>query len=661
MKTAVYKGSIEKKFLKAIFFLIFTVSVSGYFLFVGWYLYDQKTKNKELAQDITQVLSQDFVRLMLLDDLHTASDITTKLHSFPLLHQVVLYNTHQKKVFQYNPKKTLAQEKAFTTSTDLTYAGTLYGKLIFEFQVKSLQETLEENLPILIFFLLFFLFLSLVLAKVYAKHFSKPIVHMVDFLEKIDFHDNKKYYIEGAYDDEIGKLYEEINIMFSKMFDFIKQRDKAQQQLAIIMQYDSLTGLLNKNGFIESLDFLLHDRGKQWNLMFYIKITNLRNINHVYSYKHGDLLLQELAKTIKKEFKDATLQANPSIGDFILFYQNIHIKKHKALLKAQTIADTILALLSQPITIHNKIIKPELSIGIDLFNKEKDPLQIIKHTNIALEIARENNQKIVYFDKTNELKIKTVFNVYEDLLIALKEEQLELYYQFQYNKEKKIFGAEALIRWNHPKYGLLLPGKFIPIAEKTDLIIEIGNWVIESACKQLHIWNQTNQTKNLKISINISVKQFHQHNFITQLHTAISKYEVHPSQLKLELLESLFIENPEKVAHKMIELKKLGFQLSLDDFGTGFSSLQYIKNFPLDQIKIDQSFVLNMFHNKKDIQIIKSILYLASLLNMDVIAEGVEEKEHYEKLKELGCHYFQGYYFAKPQDITAVNSILMEQ
>jgi diguanylate cyclase (GGDEF)-like protein len=660
MQTATYKGSIQKKFTRAIFVLISIVTLSGYLLFVSWYIYNQNQKSIILAKDVTQILSQDFLKLMLLDDLNTASDLTTKLQAFPQIDHVILYDKKNKRIFQYKKEEQIQKSQLFQTTTQLNYNKTNYGKLLFEFKVESLYEILRSDLPILLLVLFIFLSFSLLLARSYATYFSRPLLYLVNFLEQIDFQkDCKHYYINGKYDDEIGKLYEEINIMFSKIFDFITQRDKAQEQLKFMMQYDALTGLLNKNGFLETLKNILKEENSYWSAMFYVKITNLRTINHVYDYKFGDYLLRETAKKIRKNFKDSTLSATLSPGDFVLYYQYISTSKKTTLLEAQHIADSLVAILSHTLHIENKILKPEVYVGVDIFYDEQNPLEILKHTNIALDIAKSKNQRIVYFDKENEIELQEVFNVFEDLQVALEKEQFELYYQLQYNSKREIFGAEALIRWNHPKYGLLAPSKFIPIAERTDFIIDIGEWVLNAACKQLKLWQNNKKTKEWTLSVNISAKQFYRDNFV-QIVKEISKtHNINTTHLKLELLESLFIEKPHEVAQKMQELKKLGFQLSLDDFGTGYSSLQYLKIFPLNQIKIDQSFVLNMFANEKDVQIIKSIIYLGELLGIDVIAEGVEEYAHYEELRTLGCHAFQGYYFAKPQNIKDISALLL--
>ncbi len=652
MQTSVYKGSIQKKFIKAIFFLISFIVLTGYIFFISWYIYKQNDDRIYLAQSMTKVLSQDFVRLILLDDINTATDITTKLQALTKIQKVVLYNKEKKKIFKYSTEKKLPQNEIFTTTTEMIYHGDSYGELYFELRVESLLEILKDDFIYLFALLLLFLSISYLSVKFYAKKFTQPILYLVDFLEKVELNNKLIHYkISFKYDDEFGKLYEEINFLFTKMVDYLQQKEKAEKELAISTQYDPLTGLLNKNGFTNMLTGLLQKDTSYFNMMFYIKLTNLKSINHAYGYKYGDFILKKLATIIKENFSDSELSARMGMGDFILYYQNKNRDKKVVLQEAQNIADALLGILAKTFNINGTLIKTEAHIGIDISNNEKDPLKVLRHTNIALEIGRKNNQEIVYFDVTNENDERDILNVSEGLLIALQEKQLELFYQLQYNQNKEITGAEALIRWNHPKFGLLAPYKFIPIAERTDLIITIGDWVLDAACKQLKLWQDDEKTKEWIIAVNVSAKQFNKENFVENVKKTITHYNIDHTKLKLELLETLFVKDQNLVASKMKELKKLNIKLSLDDFGTGFSSLQYLKIFPLDQIKIDQSFVMNMFTNEKDIQIIKSIIYLGSLLKIDIIAEGVEEKEHYEKLKKIGCQHFQGYYFAKPKSI----------
>ncbi len=661
MVISTYKGSIQKKFIKMIFLLISFIVLTGYVLFISWYVYKQHDDRIQLAQNITKVLSQDFVRLVLLDDINTATDLTTKLQALPKIQKVILYDTQNKKVFQYDAPVKLLETNLITIKTKVFYHKEFYGELHFKLKIESLEDILKDDFFYFILLLVFSLSISFLLVNYYVHKFTKPILYLVNFLEKVDFtHATTHYKIAIKYDDEFGKLYEEINFLFTKIVDFFQQKEKAEKELAISTQYDPLTGLYNKNGFITALSDILSSDNKHFNMMFYIKLTNLKSINHAYGYKYGDYVLKEYAKSIKENFSDSDLSGRIGMGDFILYYQTTHYDKNLVSQKAQSIADALLGILSKNFKVEDTYIKTEANIGIDISNDEKDPLKFLRHTNIALEIGRENHQQIVYFDEKNEKYEKNILNVSEGLLIALKENQLELFYQLQYNQEKKVIGAEALIRWNHPEFGLLSPYKFIPIAERTDLIVDIGNWVLDAACKQLKLWQNDEKSREWIVAVNVSAKQFNKANFVSNVKKTITQYDIDPTKLKLELLETLFVKEQDEVAEKMKELKTLNIHLSLDDFGTGFSSLQYLKIFPLDQIKIDQSFVMNMFNNEKDIKIIKSIIYLGSLLKIDIIAEGVEEREHYEKLKEIGCKYFQGYYFAKPQSIETISNSLLK-
>lgn len=655
MQTAIYHGSIEKKFIKLIFLLISFIILCGYLFFVGWYTYKQNSDRLYLAKSVTQVLTQDFVRLMLIDDISTASDITTKLQALKNVQEVVLYDKNNKKFFKYEANYTLAKGEVFSTTTSVIYNDVPYGKLSFKMRVESLEDILLDNSITFALFLLFFMALSFVLVKSYARRFTSPILNLVDFLDNVEFDkDISKYKIKIKDDNEFGKLYEEVNFLFSKLADYFKEKESAQKELTLLTQYDPLTGLYNKNAFLKALEESLTQENIMFNIMFNLKLQNLKSINHAYGFKYGDLILKEYAKEIKENFSDVSLSARVGVGEFLLYYENIDSDKKRVFKMAQGIADALLGSIAKIFEIQGKLIKTEVIIGIDIFNQEKDPLKILRHTDIAIGVGQEKQQEIIYFDKKNENTEREILNVSRDLLLALKEEQLELFYQLQYDVKERVIGAEALIRWNHPKFGLLSPVKFIPIAERTNLILEIGAWVLESACKQLKVWQSDPIAKEWVIAVNVSVKQFNRDDFVSKVTDVIEKYKINPRMLKLELLETLFVDNQEKIALKMQNLRKLHIKLSLDDFGTGYSSLQYLKTFPLDQIKIDQSFIMNMFNNEKDIKIIKSILYLGSLLGINVIAEGVEEKVHYEKLKELGCNFYQGYYFAKPKSIKEI-------
>jgi EAL domain-containing protein (putative c-di-GMP-specific phosphodiesterase class I) len=235
-----------------------------------------------------------------------------------------------------------------------------------------------------------------------------------------------------------------------------------------------------------------------------------------------------------------------------------------------------------------------------------------------------------------------------ELNSAIELAQFELFYQVQVDAKGKPFGAEARIRWNHPDQGLVAPGYFIEIAEETGLIVPIGRWVLETACKQLKAWEAIPQMRYLTLAVNISSKQIHQEIFVKHIKAIVKKYAIHPALLKLELTETAFTNNIESLISSMNALKGIGIQFELDDFGTGYSSLQYLKRLPLEQLKIDQSFVREIEYNENDKQIVRTIISMTQNLDLKVIAEGVETENQRQILLDSGCQRFQGYLFGKP-------------
>lgn len=235
-----------------------------------------------------------------------------------------------------------------------------------------------------------------------------------------------------------------------------------------------------------------------------------------------------------------------------------------------------------------------------------------------------------------------------------------MYYQIQVDSSRLALGAEALIRWIHPERGLLAPDQFISLAEETGLILLIGLWVLETACAQIRTWQQEALTRNLVLAINVSSRQFHHPDFVAQVQTAVQRQAINPLLLKLELTESLLLENIEDTINTLNELKEIGVQLSLDNFGSGYSSLQHLKRMPLDQIKIDSSFINDISTDNNDNAIVRAIIAMANNLNLDVIAEGVEMKEQRQLLLDKGCTHYQGYLFGKPMPIAQFDAILRQ-
>jgi EAL domain-containing protein (putative c-di-GMP-specific phosphodiesterase class I) len=287
--------------------------------------------------------------------------------------------------------------------------------------------------------------------------------------------------------------------------------------------------------------------------------------------------------------------------------------------------------------------------------------ELFKRADMAMYQSKNSGRnKVRFYDPQMQQVMESRAAMESGLRMALSEGQLRLYYQIQLDQNKNAIGAEALVRWIHPQRGLVSPAEFIPIAEESSLILEVGDWVLDTACKQIAEWSKVKQTSNLVLAVNISAKQFMQSDFVHQIASIIHKYKISPSRLKLELTESVVLDDLKTVVAKMNALREIGVTLSLDDFGTGYSSLSYLKQLPLDQIKIDQSFVRDMTTDLSDAMMVKNIIDMAHNFGLNVIAEGVETENQLSKLKENGCKSYQGYLFSKPLPIEEFDLLLNE-
>jgi EAL domain-containing protein (putative c-di-GMP-specific phosphodiesterase class I) len=288
-----------------------------------------------------------------------------------------------------------------------------------------------------------------------------------------------------------------------------------------------------------------------------------------------------------------------------------------------------------------------------LFGHIHTPEELLKRADIAMyqaKLAGKNRQR--NFDVDMQKQVEERLALEGDLRRAVQKSQFILHLQAQYNNERRIFGAEVLLRWLHPARGLILPGEFISVAEETGDIVEIGKWIIETACSQLKTWQGHERFRNLVLAINVSPKQFHDNSFVDFVSDAITRWQIDPTLLKLEITESLMLDNIEVALEKMAMLRESGVSFSLDDFGTGYSSLSYLKRLPLSQLKIDQSFVRDVTREKNDATLVRTIIGMAENLNLSVIAEGVEEEAQLHLLAKMGCHAYQGYFLSRPVALT---------
>lgn len=435
----------------------------------------------------------------------------------------------------------------------------------------------------------------------------------------------------------------------------ITQRKAAEEEIRNLAFYDSLTGLPNRRLLIDRLKHALaaSARSKMYGAVLFLDLDNFKTLNDTLGHDVGDLLLQQVAKRLSATSREDDTIARIGGDEFVVILENLSDKPMEAAEHAKVICDKYLSILNESYTLSKYECLSSPSIGVTLFNDHQSGIEeLLKQADIAMYQAKKAGRNAIrFFDPKMQDAINHLVNLDRELRVAIERQQFQLYFQVQVDIAGRPLGAEVLIRWIHPVHGTIFPPTFIPLAEDNGLIFTIGKWVLDMACAQLKAWELEASTRNLKLSINVSAKQFHQADFIKQVKTAIENHAINPAMLKLELTESMLLDNIEDTIRTMNTLKEIGIQFSLDDFGTGYSSLQYLKQLPLTQLKIDKSFVHDIAVDNSDQAIVRTTIVMAQTLNLEVIAEGVETIEQRNVLINSGCTCFQGFLFGQPMPI----------
>jgi len=426
----------------------------------------------------------------------------------------------------------------------------------------------------------------------------------------------------------------------------------AADEIKHLAFFDVLTGLPNRRLLIDRLQQAMTASlrsGKQGALLF-IDLDDFKTLNDTLGHDMGDLLLQQVAQRLRASVGDGDSVARFGGDEFVVMLEALSEHAVEAAAKAEDLGENILAVLNQPYQLDAHVVHSTPSIGAALFADRNWKIDdLFKQADIAMYQAKKAGRNTFrFFDPQMQEAIIVRVALEGELRKAIENREFELHYQIQVNGLYRPLGAEALIRWNHPLRGLVSPAHFIPIAEDTGLILPIGQWVLETACAQLSAWQHDALTRELVLAVNVSAKQFRQAEFVQQVQAALRRHAVDPMLLKLELTETMLLENIDDIIETMSALKNMGVQFSLDDFGTGYSSLQYLKRLPLDQLKIDQTFVRDIALDSSDRAIVQTIIAMAHSLRLGVIAEGVETEEQRQFLLDKDCTNFQGYLFGRP-------------
>ena len=452
--------------------------------------------------------------------------------------------------------------------------------------------------------------------------------------------------IEGR--DEISKVMRALKEMQTKL----GVDEEAIHQLAF---YDSLTKLPNRRLLRDRLQRALtaSTRNRLYGAVLMIDLDNFKSINDTRGHDVGDQLLTEVALRIQSCVRQADTVARLGGDEFIIMLVDLSPEEEQAALQAEVVGEKILNAINQPCMLANQLHHSSASMGMCLFLGQNATLEdLLKRADISMYQAKNSGRNTLrFYDPQIQATVESRIALESELRNAVANNQLKLFFQIQVDNAHGVLGAEVLLRWEHPRHGLVMPDQFIPIAEESGLILPIGEWVLRRACEQLKAWAANPATENFLLSVNVSARQFRQPEFVSVVSQVLTQTGVNPQRLKLELTESLVLHNIVDTVEKMKALNRQGVHFSMDDFGTGYSSLAHLTILPIQQLKIDRSFVRNIASNHNDAVIVQTIIGMAHNLGVAVIAEGVETEQQRACLARFGCPTYQGYLFGKPMPL----------
>ncbi len=432
----------------------------------------------------------------------------------------------------------------------------------------------------------------------------------------------------------------------------ITSRKVAEDEIRMLAFYDPLTGLPNRRLLLDRLKQALASsiRSEKYGALLFIDLDNFKDLNDNLGHQIGDLLLQQVAQRLSAGIRDGDTVARLGGDEFVVMLEDLSVSAQEAATQTKNVAEKILATLNEPYELADYKHRSTPSIGVTLFAENQVAMdELLKRADLAMYQAKAAGRNTLrFFDPEMQAVVSARAALEVDLREAIAQGQFILHYQAQVVGEGRLTGAEVLVRWQHPERGLVSPVEFIPLAEDTGLILPLGRWVLLTACQQLAMWASRPYMSPLTVAVNVSARQFRQPDFVEGVLAIINDTGANPYRLKLELTESLLVDDVEDIIAKMAALKARGVGFSLDDFGTGYSSLSYLRRLPLDQLKIDQSFVRNILTETNDAAIARMVVALADSLSLSVIAEGVEIEAQRIFLARHGCLAYQGYLFSRP-------------
>ncbi|PXA71291.1 c-di-GMP phosphodiesterase [Vibrio sp. 11986-1-5] len=516
------------------------------------------------------------------------------------------------------------------------------GKLSFMIDGNSIAHAfIVKTTRVILFDLLRNTLLTIILLAFFYRKLSRPITTLIDWVRSLPT-------AQHPIPTNLLRPKDELSELASSFQSLWQDKEKAQAKLNHLAYYDGLTGLANRGLLLQTLTQAIayvHQR-QHTGALFYLDLDRFKTINDSLGHTIGDTLIQSIAHRLQAWANQSYTAARVGGDEFAIIIPSLPYQQ------ISSIAQQLLALLANPHSIDGHQLYCTASIGIATFPSEGiTSLDVFRQADTALYRAKTcGRNKYLFYEPEMQAQVETFLDIEKGLHEALQYHQLELYYQPQVNEQHQLIGVEALIRWHHPEKGLLPPGIFMPVAEETGQILPIGRWIIEQACYQLSQWQKRGVLPEhfRRLAINISPLQFSQASFVEHIVATLQQSGISGHYIELEITEGLLLENIDEAIQKIAQLKSQSLHLAIDDFGTGYSSLRYLKDLAVDVLKIDRSFVTQLHLDPSAQAIVDTILLIAKRLDLQVIAEGVEDKFELEALKTMGCTQFQGYLFDKP-------------
>ncbi|MFV8571427.1 putative bifunctional diguanylate cyclase/phosphodiesterase [Marinobacter sp. SBS5] len=494
------------------------------------------------------------------------------------------------------------------------------------------------------------LILGLALFFLFNWLLASPLLRIVNSLKKVDPDHPDEYLLavpKGHEANELGLWVNATNNLLVAIAESQQKHREAEDRVNELARIDTLTSLPSRDAFMEELQQIIEtSKAKHTSFSLMVcGIDDFKSVNEQCGFRTGDLILKTVANRLSANFPaDRFALARLGSDQFVIVEKKVRDNFHAA-----ETAEKTLSIVGVPVEAGSHRISMTSTLGISIFpNDACEADRLLQSAEQTMALAKQNSQtRFQFFVASIDQEIRDRKQMEKDLARAIQNQEFHIVYQPQINLEtKRVIGAEALLRWKHPEHGFVAPDRFIPIAETSGSIVEIGKWVLEQACKQASLWASAGSY--LRIAVNLSAVQLRQDSIVDDILACIAKYQIPPGRLELEVTETSFMTNMTDAVAKLHKLHRAGISIAVDDFGTGYSSLTYLKKMPVQHLKIDKQFIQDLLVNEEDTRIANTIIDLGRSLNLTVIAEGVEtaEQEHY--LSERGCKLAQGYFFSRP-------------